>query len=183
MFFSCFLCSLSFLTIALLRHHVYKHDLLSIKEFQCKQDGCNKRYESLSVLFKHLSNIHNIGQREQEMIPDDNFEQINSIDHDLSHDHDLENYDLTSEAANTDISLDLEYLLGLYSHSNFNRKDIMRIVNKTSTWAEKRFGVTSFEDLDTEYKVIKNLKSLGLWIEPVTLNFDYVETVSKKIKV
>lgn len=175
--FYCFICASSFITIPLLRHHVYKHDLSNIKEFQCKQEGCYKKYESVSLLFKHLkTKVHKTTQRKQD-IHESNFTPSSSNNYQKSYFPE----EVVEGDQNIDkFSLDLEYLLSLYSHSNFNRKDILRIVDKTSIWAEKRFGESSFNDLDTEYKIVKTLNSMNLWIEPKTLNFDYVETVSKK---
>ena len=72
---------------------------------------------------------------------------------------------------------ELVYILSLYSMPNHNRSNILQIFHSTQTLLKlNQFKDQSFENLDSEYKIINILKRRNIWIDPKSIIFDYKET-------
>lgn len=107
----CFFCKIPFDSLKNLRRHViYIHDVHSIKRFHCRQGpppSCNRTYDTLDALYKHIRKEHiNDSESDLEMHRDDNVLN-NDSKCSINNDGDT---DMLDEDSTGDIAFDIHEL-------------------------------------------------------------------------
>lgn len=203
---NCFICDKECKTLNLLRIHVSKHDVSLSERYMCRQNGCIRVFDRLKSLYQHIKRQHGNLNEPTKFIQSSNEiislssstrnssialasvsasePQINFEDSDLS----LQSSSSSESCIQSFNRDDLSFVLSHYCKNNFNRSDIIGIINRTSLWAHNKFGVNPFQNLDSDYKIMKALEKESLWIQPNEFVLDFIEDVvvsgaSQKIKM
>ena len=189
--YQCFICHHKIPTYKLLVYHVTrKHNVLSYKQFTCNQQGCIRVFSSAKVLYRHIRNKHSINasvdttvntatpintptcQTAQYIDPSQGVHESNNDERERNKNEELlPMYDLNEVA----------FLLSMFSQPSLTRTNVFTIAESTKLLLDSKSGATTncFENLDSEYKFQKALKSLDLWAQPSKCVLDYSETVTK----
>ena len=75
---------------------------------------------------------------------------------------------------------ELKYILRLFQINNMNRSNVINVIEQNVHLNEMKGLERPFANLDTEYLIIKALKSVHLWNDPVDINIDYQESYIEK---
>ena len=178
----CFGCTNTFPILKLLRRHINQmHNVKNLTVFRCGQQGCYREYASLKSLYNHYSDVH---MKLEEIIIHN--EPSCSVDDtapciEKSTVNESESEPESDEASEALCNFDKEelfYILKLYQINNINRGNVIDIIKANKDLAETKGLGHCFQNLDSEFLIIKALKSLNLWNEPVEIVVKYEEAIS-----
>ena len=183
----CFICAKNCFSFRLMTQHVRRnHILLGITNFPCNIDDCTRIYSSLKSLYQHIRNDHLSREHVRDSLPSVSFcsntdlleiaepVQIESRDESSSSEEEADDiYDRN----------DLLFMLKIFSQTDINRACADRIFEATIDWYKfksKNPEAEIFKFMETEYKRIKLLKSLGLWLDHKSLVMNYEQVVCSR---
>ena len=160
------------------RHISRSHNVEGDSSFPCRQDGCCRSYSTLGALYKHLRTCHaNLNENHYNAIPLP--ESTTLVDSEEESESEEPSFDVSADADPFDLN-ELKYILRLFQINNINRSNVINIIEQNILLNEMKGLKRPFVNLDTEYMIIKALKSLHLWNDPLEVNIDYQECYIEK---
>ena len=178
----CVICYEQFPTLKVMQRHLRKyHDVTSMHKFSCQEENCGRSYTKLDTLFKHIRNSHSNPESIHYAVVPENRDspekQTEAMCDKVPPDDTIcvekDEYDF-------DIK-ELAYILKLFHINNINRKNVYKIIEANIELAEAKKNSRPFKNLETEYDIIKALRKLNLWVDPVDVTISYRESVKKNI--
>ena len=180
--FQCWKCRSVLPTLREFQRHISRsHNVEGDSSFPCCQDGCCRSFSSLGALYKHLRNCHkNLNENHYNAIPSPESKTL--VDSDEESESEEPSFDVSGDADPMhafDLN-ELKYILRLFQINNINRSNVINIIQENILLNEMKGLKRPFVNLDTEYLIIKALKSLHLWNDPRDVNIDYQESYIQK---
>lgn len=167
--FRCFICHMRIEDFPALKKHVSKDHLVSsIEHFTCNQNGCQRTYNCLKTLFRHMRNKHtelffdvSDSHSSTSSLSLLDSRKHNELGHTSEIDQSLPNVNETLEN-----SRGLTYVLNLCSLPNLTRKDIIKIIGFTKDIVDQTGnGCIDFSSVNSDYLIQKTLKARGLLLK------------------
>ena len=174
MFIKCFICPTELVTLSEYQRHIrLNHNLEEESYFPCMQNGCIRNYGTAKSLYNHLRRDHDLNGGDFSAVPLS--ENVTLVESSEESETEEPSFDLFTEEKKEFNLEELRYILNLFQMNNLNRSNVLDIIYANKNLAEMQGLPRPFSNLDTEYLIIKALKSLSLWIDPVDVVINYTD--------
>ena len=179
----CILCIKRFDDLSTMKRHVriFHHVTEDGIGYKCQQGSppCERAFSTLRTLYRHINNCHENRQIDvDEYLCNDSQTLEVCEGSPVNADPEYAYEAVESSSASGIDSDELEFILGIFTETNLQRKNADTIINLTKKLLlKKNITSSSFDNFATEKQRINTFKRLKIWLEPNSMVLDYQEKI------